>query len=269
MDVVASISDRMGDLGGYLREQREHARLSVRQLASLAGVSNPYLSQVERGLRRPSAEVLQQIARGLRISAEALYVRAGILDEEGRPGVEAAVHADPDLNERQRRVLLDIYASFRAENRRAAEEEPEPEPERVVVRRRVPSGASRRAVDESPVDESPVDESPVDDDAPTPSAPVQPDVDEPDAVRPSAASRPQRATRKAATAKKSATATKGATAKKAVTATKTTTARRSAAVRRTPAGQAPAEQAAEQATTEQATDDRTPDTEGGPSDGRS
>ena len=264
MDVVASISDRMGDLGGYLREQREHARLSVRQLASLAGVSNPYLSQVERGLRRPSAEVLQQIARGLRISAEALYVRAGILDEEGRPGVEAAVHADPDLNERQRRVLLDIYASFRAENRRAAEEEPEPEPERVVVRRRVPSGASRRAVDESPVDESPVD-----DDAPTPSAPVQPDVDEPDAVRPSAASRPQRATRKAATAKKSATATKGATAKKAVTATKTTTARRSAAVRRTPAGQAPAEQAAEQATTEQATDDRTPDTEGGPSDGRS
>ena len=263
MDVVASISDRMGDLGGYLREQREHARLSVRQLASLAGVSNPYLSQVERGLRRPSAEVLQQIARGLRISAEALYVRAGILDEEGRPGVEAAVHADPDLNERQRRVLLDIYASFRAENRRAAEEEPEPE--RVVVRRRVPSGASRRAAGESPVDDAPT---PVGD-AATTAAPVQPDVDEPDAVRPSAASRPQRATRKAATAKKSATATKGATAKKAVTATKTTTARRSAAVRRTPAGQAPAEQAAEQATTEQATDDRTPDTEGGPSDGRS
>ena len=121
MNVVASISDRVGDLGEYLREQREHARLSVRQLAHLAGVSNPYLSQVERGLRKPSAEVLQQIARGLRISAEALYVRAGILDDEGRPDVEAAVHADPDLNERQRRVLLDIYASFRAENRRASE----------------------------------------------------------------------------------------------------------------------------------------------------
>jgi transcriptional regulator with XRE-family HTH domain len=121
MGVVASISDRVGDLGGYLREQREHARLSVRQLATLAGVSNPYLSQVERGLRKPSAEVLQQIARGLRISAEALYVRAGILDEEGRPDVEAAIHADPELTERQRRVLLDIYASFRAENRRAAE----------------------------------------------------------------------------------------------------------------------------------------------------
>jgi len=131
MDVMASISDRVGDLGGYLREQREHAKLSVRQLATLAGVSNPYLSQVERGLRHPSAEVLQQIARGLRISAEALYVRAGILDPEGRPGVEAAVNTDPDLTARQRRVLLDIYASFRAENARAAAE-----PERVVVRRR-------------------------------------------------------------------------------------------------------------------------------------
>ncbi|HEY6797000.1 MAG TPA: helix-turn-helix transcriptional regulator [Kineosporiaceae bacterium] len=119
---MASISDRVGDLGEYLREQREHARLSVRQLATLAGVSNPYLSQVERGLRKPSAEVLQQIARGLRISAEALYVRAGILDQEGRPDVEVAIHADPELTERQRSVLLDIYASFRAENRRSAGE---------------------------------------------------------------------------------------------------------------------------------------------------
>lgn len=125
---MAGISDKGWDLGGYLREQREHARLSVRQLANLAGVSNPYLSQVERGLRKPSAEVLQQIARGLRISAEVLYVRAGILDSEGRPDVEAAVNADPDLNDRQRRVLLDIYASFRAENRRAeAGESPQPE----------------------------------------------------------------------------------------------------------------------------------------------
>lgn len=122
MDVVASISDRVGDLGDYLREQRESARLSVRQLATLAGVSNPYLSQVERGLRRPSAEVLQQIAKGLRISAEALYIRAGILDSEGRPDVEAAVYADPYLNDRQRRVLLDIYSSFRAENERSVAE---------------------------------------------------------------------------------------------------------------------------------------------------
>ncbi len=119
MGAVASISNRVGDLGGYLREQREHAKLSVRQLATLAGVSNPYLSQVERGLRHPSAEVLQQIAKGLRISAEALYVRAGILDEEPRQHVEAAIQADLELNERQKRVLLDIYASFRAENVRA------------------------------------------------------------------------------------------------------------------------------------------------------
>ena len=139
MGLVASISDRVGDLGEYLREQREHARLSVRQLASLAGVSNPYLSQVERGLRKPSAEVLQQIARGLRISAEALYVRAGILDDEGRPDVEAAIQADQDLNERQRRVLLDIYASFRAENRRTTEQ---PEPV-VPVRRRAAASTTR------------------------------------------------------------------------------------------------------------------------------
>lgn len=110
-----------GDLGEFLREQREGAQLSLRQLAAAAGVSNPYLSQVERGLRRPSAEVLQQIAKGLRISAEALYVRAGILDE--RPGsagdVHAALTADPYLSERQREALLEIYLTFRAENARS------------------------------------------------------------------------------------------------------------------------------------------------------
>ncbi|HET9658462.1 MAG TPA: helix-turn-helix domain-containing protein [Kineosporiaceae bacterium] len=135
---MASISDRVGDLGGYLREQREHARLSLRQLAQLAGVSNPYLSQVERGLRKPSAEVLQQIARGLRISAEALYVRAGILEsEQQRPDVEAAVHADPDLTDRQKRVLLDIYHAFRAENARetADTETPVPAPRRRAAKR--------------------------------------------------------------------------------------------------------------------------------------
>jgi transcriptional regulator with XRE-family HTH domain len=116
MGSVASISDKVTDLGEYLREQREAARLSVRQLARLTGVSNPYLSQIERGLRNPSAEVLQQIAKGLRISAEVLYVRAGILDGEGRPDVQAAIGADAALTERQRRALLDIYASFLAEN---------------------------------------------------------------------------------------------------------------------------------------------------------
>ena len=119
MAVVASISDRVGDLGAYLREQRETARLSVRQLASLTGVSNPYLSQVERGLRRPSAEVLQQLAKGLRISAEALYVRAGILDDGPRGTVEAAVDADEGLTLRQKKVLLELCAHFRSENARA------------------------------------------------------------------------------------------------------------------------------------------------------
>ncbi|MFP5347769.1 MAG: helix-turn-helix domain-containing protein [Actinomycetes bacterium] len=112
---------KVTDLGDFLKEQRQHAKMSLRQLAEQAGVSNPYLSQVERGLRKPSAEVLQQIAKGLRISAEALYVRAGILEERGdRVEVEAAVLADPWLSERQRRVLLDIYQTFRAENERDA-----------------------------------------------------------------------------------------------------------------------------------------------------
>lgn len=142
MSAVASISNRVGDLGDYLREQREHARLSLRQLATLAGVSNPYLSQVERGLRKPSAEVLQQIARGLRISAEALYVRAGILEEDVRPDIETAVHADPGLNDRQKRVLLDIYAAFRAENTAGQAAAPEPPPRDSG---RVPSaGGGRR-----------------------------------------------------------------------------------------------------------------------------
>jgi transcriptional regulator with XRE-family HTH domain len=121
MGVVASISGRVGDLGAYLREQRENAKLSVRQLATLAGVSNPYLSQVERGLRRPSAEVLQQIAKGLRISAEALYVRAGILEEGARGTLEAVIDADEGLTSRQKKVLRELCAHFRSENARAEE----------------------------------------------------------------------------------------------------------------------------------------------------
>jgi len=114
----------VGSIGEYIRQQREQAKISLRQLSSAAGVSNPYLSQIERGLRRPSAEILQQIAKGLRISAEALYVQAGIL-EDRRPdsGVRAAVLADPELTERQKQVLLDIYESFRKElAARAAED---------------------------------------------------------------------------------------------------------------------------------------------------
>jgi transcriptional regulator with XRE-family HTH domain len=113
------VPHQVGDLGGYLKEQRESARLSLRQLATAAGVSNPYLSQIERGLRRPSAEVLQQIAKGLQISAEALFLRAGLLEESGGLEVEVAIQSDVNLSARQKRVLLDIYATFRAENARA------------------------------------------------------------------------------------------------------------------------------------------------------
>ncbi len=106
------------NLGEYLREQRMSAQLSLRQLAEQTGVSNPYLSQIERGLRRPSAEVLQQLAKALRISAETLYVRAGILDPNDAQvrSVELAILADPGLTERQKQSLLDVYQSFRAAN---------------------------------------------------------------------------------------------------------------------------------------------------------
>jgi len=103
-------------LGDFIRDQRETAKISLRELARSAGVSNPYLSQIERGLRHPSAEILQQIAKGLRISAEALYVQAGILDQREASPVVDAVLADETLTERQRQVLLEIYASFRKEN---------------------------------------------------------------------------------------------------------------------------------------------------------
>lgn len=104
-------------LGGFIREQRDQAQMSLRQLAKAAEVSNPYLSQVERGLRKPSAEILWRIAQGLRISAESLYVQAGILDErEGDEAVTTAIAADPTLTERQRTTLLQIYAAFQAEN---------------------------------------------------------------------------------------------------------------------------------------------------------
>lgn len=105
---------QVGGLGDYLREQRRQAQLSLRQLAEKSDVSNPYLSQIERGLRRPSAEVLQQIAKALRISAESLYVRAGILDpgERGARIVEDAIALDDRLTEEQKSALLDLYHSF-------------------------------------------------------------------------------------------------------------------------------------------------------------
>ncbi|MDT3438675.1 MULTISPECIES: helix-turn-helix domain-containing protein [unclassified Pseudofrankia] len=105
------------ELGDFIRDQRRTAQISLRQLAKQAGVSNPYLSQIERGLRKPSAEILQQIAKALRISAEVLYVQAGILEErEGGEDVHAAVLADEFLTARQKQVILDIYEAFRREN---------------------------------------------------------------------------------------------------------------------------------------------------------
>ncbi len=107
----------MSGLGGFIRDQRDQAKMSLRQLSKAADVSNPYLSQVERGLRKPSAEVLNRIAQGLRISAETLYVQAGILDHrDGDEAVTTAIASDSTINERQRSTLLQIYAAFQAEN---------------------------------------------------------------------------------------------------------------------------------------------------------
>jgi transcriptional regulator with XRE-family HTH domain len=115
---------RLHDLGEFIREQRRSARLSLRKLSEAAGISNPYLSQIERGLRKPSAEILQSIARGLRISAETLYVRAGILDErtaDDAPDVVGVIDRDPTLTDRQKQVLVEIYRSFQTESRSPGE----------------------------------------------------------------------------------------------------------------------------------------------------
>jgi transcriptional regulator with XRE-family HTH domain len=122
--VGEAVNQTVESLGDYLREQRMNSRLTLRQLAEQAGVSNPYLSQIERGLRKPSAEVLAQIAKALRISAESLYVRAGILSPEDGVGgsVELAILGDTGLTERQKQSLLDVYSSFLAIN----ENQPQP-----------------------------------------------------------------------------------------------------------------------------------------------
>ena len=104
---------RMRELGDFIRDQRRTARLSLRKLSELAGISNPYLSQIERGLRKPSAEILQAIAKALRISAETLYVRAGILEErDGEHDLVSEILRNPTLTERQKQVLIDVYRSF-------------------------------------------------------------------------------------------------------------------------------------------------------------
>ena len=156
LGVMASLN--VGTLGEYLREQRRNAQLSLRQLADAAGVSNPYLSQIERGLRKPSAEILQQLARALRISAETLYVQAGILDERDQGDgmeVRTAILADTAINEKQKQVLVQIYESFRKENGFAGAEDGQatpggaPAPEAVDA----PSAEPRpRVVDGSDTD---------------------------------------------------------------------------------------------------------------------
>ncbi len=139
---LAPVLAPVRDLGAFIREQRTSAQISLRQLAKRAGVSNPYLSQVERGLRRPSADILAQIAHGLQISVESLLAMAGIIEHPDAPAVVTSVNADPLLTERQKATLLEVYASFRREAEHAiaaaaaiqpAPRETDPEPDSIVT----------------------------------------------------------------------------------------------------------------------------------------
>jgi transcriptional regulator with XRE-family HTH domain len=136
----SSLGEQLGSLGEFIAGQRRAAELSLRQLAEQTGVSNPYLSQIERGLRRPSAEVLQQLSKALRVSAETLYVRAGILDpEEHRStSVEMAVLADQAITERQKSVLIDVYRSF-VNGNGASPDQPPSRPRRRAAKKAPPS----------------------------------------------------------------------------------------------------------------------------------
>jgi transcriptional regulator with XRE-family HTH domain len=121
--LVGVVSSAAQDIGSFIRSQREAAQVSVRQLAEKAGVSNPYLSQIERGLRKPSADVLSQIAKALRVSAEVLYIRAGILEPSESNEVRDVIVTDTAITERQKQVLLDIYTSFCEQNEAALVQE--------------------------------------------------------------------------------------------------------------------------------------------------
>jgi transcriptional regulator with XRE-family HTH domain len=144
---------KAASIGDFIREQREQAQVSLRQLSKLAGVSNPYLSQIERGLRKPSAEILQQIAKGLRISAEQLYIHAGILEHAAAGELTAAILADATLTERQKSVLVEIYESFRRENLAAqAASEPTSQP---IGEQRTPRPASSEPATPEPTTPEP------------------------------------------------------------------------------------------------------------------
>ena len=135
-NLAAVVTNAAQDIGSFIRTQREAAQVSVRQLAEKAGVSNPYLSQIERGLRKPSADVLNQIAKALRVSAEVLYVRAGILEPSETSEVRDAIITDSAITERQKQVLLDIYTSFCQQNE-AAGEEPTTDPAQINSSREI------------------------------------------------------------------------------------------------------------------------------------
>ena len=149
---MPTAKDLPRDIGGFIRDLRRNARISLRQLAEQAGVSNPYLSQIERGLRKPSAEVLQQLASALRVSTPVMYLRAGLLDaldaHEGH-GVIAAITADDDLTNAQKQSLIQIYETFRRENLRAEEPEPEAVPQRPRKATK-PGGKATRPVASTP-----------------------------------------------------------------------------------------------------------------------
>lgn len=160
-----SAKARLGELGSFIREQRTRARYSLRHLARVAGVSNPYLSQIERGLRKPSAEILQAIARALKISSETLYVKAGILEDRSEtPDLESAILRDETLNERQRAALVEIYRSFRQEN--TAQEKParkdpvEEDPARKDPARKSDGEGVGQPTDDPPTAGHPADERP-------------------------------------------------------------------------------------------------------------
>jgi transcriptional regulator with XRE-family HTH domain len=123
--VKEDLENRWSELGEFIRDQRRTGHLSLRKLSELAGISNPYLSQIERGLRKPSAEILQQIARALEISSETLYVRAGILEERDGADLVAEIRRSADLSEEQKKTLVRIYTSFRHENAGSAAEDAE------------------------------------------------------------------------------------------------------------------------------------------------
>ena len=127
-DLSGKLKENTREIGVFIRDLRRNARISLRQLAEQAGVSNPYLSQIERGLRKPSAEVLAQLAHALRVSTPAMYLKAGLLDAKDNPGVLAAIATDPELTMAQKQSLTQIYETFRRENARSKEENEDVDP---------------------------------------------------------------------------------------------------------------------------------------------